>query len=53
MISVNRLSIEDARILIEGARVKADEIAVCLAVPHPPPTSIDQNSTISARILIG
>ena len=34
MISVNRLSIEDARILIEGARVKADEIAVpmCIAV---------------------
>ena len=28
MISVNRLSIEDARILIEGAREKADEIAV-------------------------
>ena len=34
MISVNRLSIEDARILIEGARAKADEIAVpmCIAV---------------------
>ncbi|NKB35381.1 MAG: heme-binding protein [Pseudomonadales bacterium] len=34
MISVNRLSIEDARTLIEGARAKADEIGVpmCIAV---------------------
>ena len=34
MISVNRLSIEDARTLIEGARKKADEIGVpmCIAI---------------------
>ena len=34
MISVKRLSIEDARILIEGARKKSDEIGVpmCIAV---------------------
>ena len=35
MISVQRLSIEDARVLIEGAREKATEIGVpmCIAVP--------------------
>ena len=34
MISVKRLSIEDSRILIEGARAKAEEIGVpmCIAV---------------------
>lgn len=34
MISVKRLSIEDARILIEGARTKAEEIGVpmCIAI---------------------
>ena len=34
MISVKRLSIEDSRLLIEGARRKADEIGVpmCIAV---------------------
>ena len=34
MISVNRLSIEDARTLIEGARKKADELGVpmCIAI---------------------
>lgn len=34
MISVNRLSIEDARVLLEGARTKAEEIGVpmCIAV---------------------
>ena len=34
MIAVNRLSIEDARLLIEGARKKAEKIAVpmCIAV---------------------
>lgn len=34
MLSVKRLSIEDARILIEGARAKADEIGVpmCIAI---------------------
>ncbi len=34
MITINRLSIEDARIIIEGARLKADEIKVpmCIAV---------------------
>ena len=34
MISVKRLSIDDARVLIEGARAKADEIGVpmCIAI---------------------
>ncbi len=34
MLTVNRLSIEDARVLIEGARNKADEIGVpmCISV---------------------
>lgn len=34
MLTVNRLSIEDARILIEGARAKAHEIgvAMCIAI---------------------
>ncbi len=34
MLTINRLSIDDARVLIEGARNKADEIGVpmCIAV---------------------